>query len=90
MLKTLSRKPTDNAPVAAAEERPRCGARTRAGGQCQALAVLDASSTHARNGRCRMHGGASSGPKTAEGKARVAEAARARMTALWAAARKAA
>jgi hypothetical protein len=37
-----------------------CGARTRAGGHCKAPARL--------NGRCRMHGGLSTGPKTAEGK----------------------
>jgi hypothetical protein len=29
-----------------------------------------------RNGRCRMHGGLSTGPKTPEGKARVAAVAR--------------
>jgi hypothetical protein len=28
--------------------------------------------------RCRQHGGLSSGPKTAEGRARIAEAVRAR------------
>ena len=38
---------------------PRCGAKTRAGGHCKAPAM--------RNGRCRMHGGASTGPRTAEG-----------------------
>lgn len=41
----------------------RCGARTRAGEACQAPAMP--------NGRCRMHGGASTGPRTAEGLARV-------------------
>ena len=30
------------------------------------------------NGRCRNHGGLSSGPKTAEGRARIADAQRAR------------
>lgn len=33
---------------------PRCGARTRRGSPCQSPAMP--------NGRCRMHGGASSGP----------------------------
>lgn len=38
----------------------RCGARTkRAGTPCRAPAM--------RNGRCRMHGGLSTGPRTAEG-----------------------
>jgi hypothetical protein len=54
-------------------ERARCGARTRQGRPCQATA-LDC-------GRCRLHGGLSSGPKTAEGKAKIAAAQRAR----WAA-----
>ncbi len=43
---------------------PRCGARTRGTGkpcQCRALA----------NGRCRFHGGLSTGPKTAEGRRRA-------------------
>jgi hypothetical protein len=39
----------------------RCGARTRAGGPCRAPAMA--------NGRCRMHGGASTGPQTAVGRA---------------------
>jgi hypothetical protein len=37
----------------------RCGARTRAGGCCRQPAM--------RNGRCRMHGGLSTGPRTAGG-----------------------
>ena len=41
---------------------PRCGARTRSGGCCRQPAM--------RNGRCRMHGGLSTGPRTAEGLAR--------------------
>jgi hypothetical protein len=42
---------------------PRCGAKNRAGCPCRAPAM--------KNGRCRMHGGASTGPKTAEGRARI-------------------
>ena len=38
---------------------PRCWARTRAGHPCRSPAM--------RNGRCRMHGGASTGPRTPEG-----------------------
>jgi hypothetical protein len=37
----------------------KCGARTRRGTACGALAM--------RNGRCRFHGGRSTGPRTAEG-----------------------
>lgn len=48
-----------------------CGSRTRNGGKCKARPV---------NGkrRCRYHGGLSTGPKTPEGKARIAEAQRRR------------
>ena len=38
---------------------PRCGAKTRSGLRCQSPAMA--------NGRCRMHGGLSTGPRTAEG-----------------------
>jgi len=40
-----------------------CGARTRAGHLCKAPAMP--------NGRCRMHGGPSTGPRTPEGLARL-------------------
>jgi len=38
---------------------PRCGAKTRKGTPCKAPAMA--------NGRCRMHGGKSTGPRTPEG-----------------------
>ena len=44
----------------------RCGAKTRVGGACQNPAIGD-------RDRCKLHGGRSTGPKTAEGKARVKE-----------------
>ena len=44
-------------------DRARCGAKTRAGGTCKAPAMWGKK-------RCRMHGGLSTGPKTAEGRAR--------------------
>jgi hypothetical protein len=47
-------------------DAPRCGARTRSDTSCQAPAMA--------NGRCRMHGGASTGPRTAEGLARMRKA----------------
>ena len=43
-----------------------CGARTRAGGSCLGLAMA--------NGRCRLHGGASTGPRTQAGLARMVAA----------------
>jgi hypothetical protein len=53
---------------ARAREKRRCGAKTRAGGECQAPTVTG-------NSRCRRHGGASTGAKSAEGKSRVVKAA---------------
>jgi hypothetical protein len=54
-------------PLAAARQAPRCGAHARRTGlPCQQAAMA--------NGRCRMHGGASTGPRTAEGIARCAAA----------------
>jgi hypothetical protein len=48
---------------------PRCGAKTRAGGcTCRQPAMA--------NGRCRFHGGKSTGSRTAEGRARCALARR--------------
>src|SRR5206468_8164704 len=41
---------------------PRCGARTRAGCACRQPAMA--------NGRCRLHGGLSTGPRTPQGLAR--------------------
>ncbi len=43
----------------------RCGAKTRRGTPCQRPA-------NKRNGRCRLHGGRSTGPKSAEGRAKIA------------------
>jgi hypothetical protein len=62
-----------------AEERARrrelknkpCGARTRAGHPCRAKGL-------GRGGRCRNHGGASTGPRTKAGRHRIAAAARRR------------
>ena len=44
----------------------RCGALTRAGQRCQGAAMS--------NGRCRLHGGLSTGPTSPEGLARLAQA----------------
>ena len=54
-------------------DRPKCEARTRSGGQCRAPAAWDKMLDRPRNGRCRLHGGLSTGPKTDEGKRRVTE-----------------
>jgi hypothetical protein len=57
-------------------ERPRCGARCRTGQPCKARVVVEADGSFAK--RCRMHGGLSSGPKTSEGRAAIAESNRRR------------
>jgi hypothetical protein len=59
-------------------ERPRCGARCRDGTPCKAPAVWNRRLDRPVNGRCRMHGGLSTGPKTEEGRRRIAESNRTR------------
>lgn len=54
--------------------RPRCGARTRRDTPCQARAVWDKKRDRPLNGRCRLHGGLSTGPRTEEGRRRSLEA----------------
>ena len=49
----------------------KCGARTRKGIPCRARALPG-------KARCKFHGGLSTGPKTAEGRMRIAEAQRKR------------
>lgn len=58
--------------------RPTCGARcrSRGGAPCEAPAVWDDASGAPRNGRCRMHGGLSTGPRTPQGRARALDALR--------------
>jgi len=55
----MSNKPHDGNPFA---DVPQCGANTRRGSSCKCPAM--------KNGRCRLHGGLSTGPRTAEGRAR--------------------
>jgi len=55
---------------------PRCGARCRDGHRCRARAVRDKVANQPRNGRCRAHGGLSTGPRTEEGKRRSREGAK--------------
>lgn len=50
--------------------RPQCDAKTRAGEKCKATPVWDKNNNKPKNGRCRLHGGLSTGPKTRQGKAR--------------------
>jgi ribosomal protein L32 len=55
----LHRLPDWRLTLPLAQSCPRCGARTRSGTKCKAPAMS--------NGRCRMHGGKSTGPRTSEG-----------------------
>ena len=58
-------------------QRPRCLAYARTTGRpCQAKVVPGRT-------RCKLHGGASTGPRTEAGRRRVGEAARARMLRYW-------
>ena len=57
----------------------RCGARMRTTGlPCQAQPVRGLTKAGELKRRCRWHGGLSTGPRTAEGKARIADAQRQR------------
>ncbi|MEH3109466.1 MAG: HGGxSTG domain-containing protein [Agrobacterium cavarae] len=55
----------------AARKQVRCGAKTRKGTACRHL-------SEPGKARCKFHGGKSTGPKTEEGIARIAEAQRRR------------
>lgn len=59
-----------------AQSGQKCGARRGGGRPCQAVALP--------NGRCSRHGGLSTGPKTAEGRASLSKAARDTQKRLWA------
>ena len=56
----------NNNPPGDPNTAPRCGAKTRRGTACRCPAM--------HNGRCRIHGGLSTGPKTAEGIERIRRA----------------
>lgn len=57
-------------------ERPLCGARCRSGRPCRARVYVRKGGKFAK--RCRMHGGASTGPKTEAGRQRIIESNRRR------------
>lgn len=65
-------------------ERDRCGALCRPNREtgerrtCRAAAVWDPKRNAPVNGRCRMHGGLSTGPRTTEGLERMRAAVKAR------------
>lgn len=65
------------------KNRPLCGAKCRNGSFCKAKIVVDSTTGKPINGRCRMHGGLSTGAKTQECKDKSREAARRGMLAYW-------
>ena len=59
------------AALEAAKQSLQCGAKTRAGTSCQRKGI-------GRGGRCIKHAGGSTGPRTAEGRERLRQLAKAR------------
>lgn len=57
-----------NDPQVPRSRRGTCGAKTRKYSPCQAPPVWDKPQDKPRNGRCKLHGGLSTGPKTHAGK----------------------
>jgi len=66
------------------KNRPVCRAKCRNGRSCKAKVAVDSKTGEQINGRCRMHGGLSTGAKTQEGKDKSREAARRGMLSYWA------
>lgn len=65
------------------KNRPLCGARCRNGNACKAKAAVYPRTDNPINGRCRMHGGLSTGAKTEEGRERCRQAASRGMKEYW-------
>ena len=57
-----------NEPNLPRKKRGTCGAKTRKGTLCQAPPVWSKATDKAKNGRCKMHGGLSTGAKTEAGR----------------------
>ena len=49
-------------------DRGHCGARTRKGASCKAPPVWNKANDEPKNGRCKLHGGLSTDPKTEAGR----------------------
>ena len=65
---TLERFHSRRDPLTPKAERPRCGATTREGTPCRAPVAWNATTNTPLNGRCRLHGGLSTGARTEEGR----------------------
>jgi len=67
-----------NSPKHRKSERGTCNAKTRKNTRCQAPPVWNDFSDSAVNGRCKLHGGLSTGPKTEAGRNAIRESNRRR------------
>lgn len=56
-----------------------CNAKTRKGTPCQAPPVRDKIKKIYKNGRCKLHGGLSTGPRTEQGRMAIANSNRTRL-----------
>lgn len=81
IMTLMTREPRRKA-VAPKMQRDRCGAKCRDGHACLAPVFKRPDGSLSR--RCRMHGGASTGPKTEEGKRRALAALHAGLLRRWA------
>lgn len=70
-----------NDPRKPRKERGTCNAKTRKNTPCQAPPVWDRDKDKPVNGRCKLHGGKSTGPKTDEGREAIRESNRRRAAA---------
>ncbi|KTD37595.1 hypothetical protein Lmor_0458 [Legionella moravica] len=67
-----------NSPKTRRSERGTCNAKTRKNTLCHAPSVWDNLRDRAINGRCKLHGGLSTGPKTESGRQAIRESNRRR------------
>lgn len=67
-----------NSPKKPRKRRGTCDAKTRKGTLCQAPPVWDKDKDKARNGRCKLHGGLSTGAQTEKGREAIRESNRRR------------
>ncbi|HBD9320249.1 TPA: HGGxSTG domain-containing protein [Legionella pneumophila] len=67
-----------NSPRLRRSERGKCNAKTRKNTLCKSPPIWDNFSDSAVNGRCKLHGGLSTGPKTEAGRQAIRESNRRR------------
>lgn len=65
-------------PRIARKDRGTCNAKTRKNTLCKAPPVWDKGSDEAKNGRCKLHGGLSTGAQTEKGREAIRESNRRR------------